>query len=77
MICPPVDFMPPFSLFQALEVNFKKSKQQENAKRKTTKQLEKRKGRRKKEERSRVQKENTTINKKKGNREKKTRKQNY
>jgi hypothetical protein len=47
MICPSVDFMSPFSLFQALEVNFKTSKQQENAKQKTTKQLEKRKKRRK------------------------------
>jgi hypothetical protein len=47
MIRSPVDFMPPFSLFQTLEVNFKKSKQQENAEQKTTKQMEKRKGRRK------------------------------
>jgi hypothetical protein len=47
MIRSPVDFMPLFSLFQALEVNFKKSKQQENAKQKTTKQMEKRNGRRK------------------------------
>jgi hypothetical protein len=42
-----VDFMPPFSLFQALEVNFKISKQQENAKQKTTKQMKKRNARRK------------------------------
>ena len=64
MIRPPVDFMPPFSLLQALEANFKKSKQHENAKQKTTKQMENRKGRRKRT-RSRAQKENTTINKKK------------